>query len=260
MLFDLLDRLLEALTSLSPTVLYALTGLFTMLETSALVGLVVPGDAVVLLAGTTATTPTRFLAVVGMAVAGSLAGESLGYLLGRRFGDRLRSGRLGRRLGEANWAKAEASLNGRGGRAVFAARFVAVVHALLPVGAGTVRMPFRRFAGWAAAGSLAWSVLYVGVGAAAGASWRQYGDRLGLMAYVILSVLVAAAPVVRITRRRQPGATGPAHGDRRPRRSADAPESSPPPRFSPTRAGSGAHQAAPGPAKAALPSGLGRHR
>ena len=97
MSFDLIDRLLEALAGLNPLVLYLLTGLFTMLETSALVGLVVPGDAVVLLAGTTATSPARFLALVATAVAGSLAGESVGYLLGRRFGDRLRTSRLGRR-------------------------------------------------------------------------------------------------------------------------------------------------------------------
>ena len=96
MSFDLIDRLLEALAGLNPLVLYLLTGLFTMLETSALVGLVVPGDAVVLLAGTTATSPARFLALVATAVAGSLAGESVGYLLGRRFGDRLRTSRLGR--------------------------------------------------------------------------------------------------------------------------------------------------------------------
>ena len=139
--FDLIDRLLEALAGLNPLVLYLLTGLFTMLETSALVGLLVPGDAVVLLAGTTATTPARFLVLVGVAVAGSLAGETVGYLLGRRFGDRLRSSRLGRRVGAGNWAKAERFLNGRGGRAVFTARFVAVVHALLPVVAGAVRMP-----------------------------------------------------------------------------------------------------------------------
>src|SRR5215218_6475769 len=86
MLFDFIDGLLEALAGLSPTVLYLLTGVFTMLETSALVGLLVPGDAVVLLAGTTATSPARLVAVVGAAVAGSLAGESIGYLLGRRFG------------------------------------------------------------------------------------------------------------------------------------------------------------------------------
>jgi len=252
MLLDLIDSLLEALAGLSPTVLYLLTGVFTMLETSALVGLLVPGDAVVLLAGTTATSPARLVAVVGAAVAGSLAGESIGYLLGRRFGDRLRSSRLGRRLGEGNWAKAEAFLNGRGGRAVFAARFVAVVHALLPVVAGTVRMPFRRFVGWAAAGSLAWSVLYVSVGVAAGASWRQYGDRLGLTGYLILGVLVGAALVIRIARRRVAGAAAPADGNRLPPGPADGPGSSPAPLSTPVRSRSGVHQAARGPAQPAL--------
>jgi membrane-associated protein len=214
MFIDFVNRLLEALTGLDPQVLYLLTGGFTMLETSALVGLVVPGDAVALLAGTTATSPARFLALVGAAVAGSLAGESIGYLLGRRFGDRLRRSRLGRRVGEGNWAKADRFLNGRGGRAVFAARFVAVVHALLPVVAGTVRMPYRRFIAWAAAGSVAWSVLYVGVGAAAGASWREYGDRLGVAGYALLAALVATALLARAVRRRRrgtptPGAAGP---------------------------------------------------
>ena len=219
MFIDLVSRILEALTGLSPVVLYLLTGAFTMLETSALVGLAVPGDAVVLLAGTTATSPTRFLALVAASVAGSLVGESIGYLLGWRFGDRLRRSRLGRRLGEGNWARADRFLNGRGGRAVFAARFVAVVHALLPVVAGTVRMPYRRFIGWAAAGSLTWSMLYVGVGAAAGASWREYGDRLGLAGYVVLAALLAAALLARTIRRRRrptpaPVAAAPAEPDR----------------------------------------------
>jgi membrane-associated protein len=223
MLFDLINTLLEALARLNPVVLYLLTGVFTMLETSALVGLIVPGDAVVLLAGTTATSPARFLALVAVAVAGSLAGESVGYLLGRRFGRRLRSSRLGRRLGARNWAKAEQFLNGRGGRAVFAARFVAVVHALLPVVAGAVRMPYRRFVGWAVAGSLAWSVLYVGAGAAAGASWREYGDRLGMAGYAVLGVLVAAALLVRMARRRDPAPLRPAasQGDQPDRQAAN---------------------------------------
>ncbi len=149
MLTDLAGSLLDTLTGLSPTMLVALTAAFTTLETSALIGLLIPGDAIVLLAGTTAASPARFAALVGAAVAGSLTGESVGYLLCRRYGDRLRSSRLGRRLGEPNWARAQQFLGGRGGRAVFAARFVAVVYALLPMAAGTVGMPYRRFVGWA---------------------------------------------------------------------------------------------------------------
>jgi membrane-associated protein len=130
----------------------------------------------------------------------SLAGESAGYLLGRRYGLRLRAGWLGRRLGEDRWVAAEAFLAGRGGRAVAAARFVAVVHALVPVVAGTLGMPYRRLVGWSALGAVARSVLYVGIGAAAGVSWPQHGDRVGLAALAVVADALAVALTVRTAR------------------------------------------------------------
>jgi membrane-associated protein len=126
-----------------------------------------------------------------MTVLGSLAGESVGYLLGRRYGLRLRTGRLGRRLGEHRWVAAEAFLAGCGGRAVAVARFVAVVHALVPVLAGTLGMSYRRLVGWSALGAVAWSVLYVGIGAVAGASWRHYGDQMGLAGLALVAGALA---------------------------------------------------------------------
>jgi membrane-associated protein len=194
---------MDALIGLHPAVLYLLTGAFMVLETSLLVGLVVPGDSVVLLAGSTVTGSTRFSALVAASTLGSLLGESVGYLLGRRYGDRLRRGRLGRRLGEDAWDNAEAFLAGRGGRAVAAARFVAVVHALVPVVAGSVRMRYRRFLGWSALGAVAWSVTLVGIGALAGASWRRYGERLGLAGLVVLGAVAVAAWSLRAAWRRR---------------------------------------------------------
>jgi membrane-associated protein len=138
---------------------------------------------------------------------GSLLGESVGYLLGWRYGDRVRGSRLGRRLGQDAWANAEAFLTGRGGRAVAAARFVAVVHALVPVVAGSVRMRYRRFLGWSVLGAVVWSVTFVGIGALAGASWRQYGERLGLAGLAVLGAVVLAAWSLRAARRRRRTAT-----------------------------------------------------
>jgi membrane-associated protein len=199
---ELVAGVLQGLAGLNVTALYALAGLFTALETSVGIGLLVPGDGVVLLAGTTATTPHRFTALVAAATLGSLAGESVGYLLGRRYGPRLRAGRLGRRLGEDRWVAAEAFLAGRGGRAVAAARFVAVVHALVPVLAGTLGMPYRRLVGWSAVGAAAWSVLYVGIGAVAGASWRHYGDQMGLAGLAMLGTALAVVLAMRAARSR----------------------------------------------------------
>src|SRR6266511_3803663 len=76
---------------------------------------------------------------------GAVAGDQLGYLLGRLFGPRLRASRLGRLVGEDRWAKASASLRVRGGRAVFVGRFVGVLRALVPALAGMARMPYRVF-------------------------------------------------------------------------------------------------------------------
>jgi membrane-associated protein len=199
---ELVAGVLDGLAGLNTTALYLLAGLFTALETSVGIGLLVPGDGVVLLAGTTATTPHRFAALVTMTVLGSLAGESVGYLLGRRYGTRLRTGRLGRRLGEHRWVAAEAFLAGRGGPAVAAARFVAVVHALVPVLAGTLGMSYRRLVGWSALGAVAWSVLYVGIGAAAGASWRHCGDQMGLAGLAMLGAALAVVLAVRAARSR----------------------------------------------------------
>ena len=113
---DLLDGLLGTLTGLDPVVLLLVTGLFTAAETSMLVGMVVPGDTVMLLAGATVTSSARFAALVAVGTLGSLTGETIGYLLGHRFRDQLRNGRIGHRVGEGNWAKAEAFLNGGGGQ------------------------------------------------------------------------------------------------------------------------------------------------
>jgi hypothetical protein len=92
---------------------------------------------------------------------------------------------------------------------VAAARFVALVHALVPVVAGTVGMSYRRLIGWGALGAVAWSMLYVGIGAAAGASWRHYGDRVGLAGLAVLGATLATLLVVRAARR------GPGRPDRR---------------------------------------------
>jgi membrane-associated protein len=202
-MLDAVDTLLVALGDLQPAVLYLLTGLFMTLETTLLIGLVLPGDSVVLLAGTTVTGPARFGALVAVATFGSLLGESIGYLLGQRYGDRVRASHLGRRLGEDAWANAAAFLGGRGGRAVAAARFVAVVHALVPVVAGSVRMGYRRFLGWSALGAVAWSLTFVGVGSLAGASWRRYGERFGLAGLAVLGVVALAGWSLKTARRRR---------------------------------------------------------
>lgn len=201
-MLDVFDRFLAALTEVPPLTLYLLTGLFTALETVVLLGLVVPGDVAVLLAASTVTDASRFVMLVALSSVGSLVGESIGYVVGRSLGDRFRYSRAGQLLGEHNWVRTERFLSGRGLRALVGARFIAAIHAIAPVVAGSVRVPYRRFLLWMSAGSFIWSLVFVSVGTAAGASYREYGERLGWITYALFGILLGAIVAVRMARRR----------------------------------------------------------
>lgn len=193
-------HLIELLTAMDQTHLMLITMVFTMLETTALIGLIIPGDFAVLLAGSTANSPGRFALVLMAAATGTYLGELGGYVIGRTAGPRLRRSRF---IKEGQWAKAEAYLSGKGARVLVPARFVSVVHAVAPIVAGTVGMPFRRFAFWSGVGAVVWATAYTSVGAAAGTAYRQFGH-LGLAVSVILIVSAVIVMAVRSRARRQP--------------------------------------------------------
>lgn len=224
---DLVDQVLGVLSGLDPLLLALATAAFTMLETTALVGLVVPGDAAVLLAASTVDSPARFVLLLAAAALGTYAGELGGYGLGRAVGPRLRSSRFGRMLGEHRWTRAEAYLAGRGAPVLVPVRFVSVVHAVAPLLAGTVRMPLRRFAFWAGMGAVVWASVYTTIGTVAGAAYREYRG-LGLLTTV--AVVGASVVVVyvrrwlrRRRRRRAASAEPPAEPEPSIREDADQP-------------------------------------
>ncbi|NYI07584.1 DedA family protein [Allostreptomyces psammosilenae] len=201
---DVVGSVVEAVGQLSPHLVLCVAALFMALETTVLVGVFVPADAVVVLAGTTVAGPGNYLALVAATAAGSLLGEVAGYRIGRRFGPGIRRSRLGRRLSEEQWRRAEAFWAGRAWTLV-SIRFLPVVQALAPVVAGTVRMPFRRFVGWSAASSVVWSLVYVGVGTTARATYQDGGGTGWLIIVVAVLAGPAVAAVARLVRRYRDG-------------------------------------------------------
>jgi membrane-associated protein len=198
------DTVLSMLDGIAGLPLWALAlavALAVAAESSLLVGLIVPGDLIVLLAASGGSSAPRAAVLVVAVVAGSVAGETLGYGIGHRWGGRVRTSRLGQALGEERWDRAGRALHHRGGRAVFGARYVAAVHAVLPVAAGTLRMPIRKFLAWSTAGAVTWATLYVSVGAAAGASFREAGEHLAGVTLAVVVALGAAAALLWLRNR-----------------------------------------------------------
>src|SRR5689334_6263343 len=108
------------------------TFLSSGVEMTFLAGLLVPGESVVMLAGSL-PGPAGFAAVLVVGTLGALAGQTMGYAVGRAFGPRLRATRLGRRIGADRFDRAEAYLRDKGAPALVAVRFVAVIHAVVPI-------------------------------------------------------------------------------------------------------------------------------
>lgn len=175
---ELLSTLIDAVRDLDPVLRTLVAGIGMLLETSVFVGLVVPGDTIALVASVGVTTPAQFGWLVTALVLGAVAGESIGFALGRWAGPRLRASRAGRRLGERNWRIAEHYLGERGGIAVFLSRFLPVLHSLIPLTAGMAGMRYRVFLAWTASASVVWALLVVSLGAGAAAGYEQLAGRV----------------------------------------------------------------------------------
>jgi membrane protein DedA with SNARE-associated domain len=188
---EALTWLLDAVQTVPPVARVLLAGLAMALETSVLVGLIVPGDTVVIVAGTAVTTPVQGIVLWIAVVAGSLLGESVGFLLGRYIGPWLRGSALGRRVGEANWARSERYLRRRGGLAIFLSRFLPVLHSLVPLTVGMSGYPLRRFLAWTTPACAVWAALYISVAAAAAGTYRELADRIHFAGYLFVGAIVA---------------------------------------------------------------------
>jgi len=198
---DVLGWLLDAVQSVDPVLRTLLAGLGIFLETSVLVGLVVPGDTIVIVAATAVDTPLEYAALVAAVIIGALGGESVGFALGRYFGPRIRDSRLGRRLGEHNWHRAEHYVDRRGGIAVFVSRFLPVLHSLVPLTVGMSTMSYRRFIAWTAPACVLWAFAYVTVGAVAAGSYRELSARLHGAGYVFVGIIAVFLVLVLVAKK-----------------------------------------------------------
>jgi len=195
--------LLGALDAIPFWQLCLIVGVLLVLETTVAVGLVTPGEVVLLAAATTVAGPGEYAVMVAVAAVASLIGQTGGYLIGRRFGGRIRRSWVGRKIGEPHWVRAEGVLRGGAGRAIVGSRFLAVAHSLVPVIAGTLRMPLRRFAPYTALGAVLWGLIYVGLGSAASTAVRHSAHLIGPAFTTVLVGAVVVALVVRAVRGRR---------------------------------------------------------
>lgn len=198
-----MSSLLEPLLSLPGWVVLLAAGGLAFAEAAIFVGFVLPGETAVVLAGVAASQGRVSLPLlVVVVVVAAIAGDSVGYEVGRHAGPRvldlplLRSRRGG-------IERARAFLREKGGRAVFIGRWTAFLRAVTPGLAGVSHMPYRRFLAFNAAGGVAWGTTFCLVGYLAGASYHKVEQVAGRASLVLLGVVVAVLLIAHVRRMRR---------------------------------------------------------
>jgi membrane-associated protein len=178
--------------------------LVAFLETSFITGLLVPCGPVIIAAVVLAGEGVlSFPSVVAAAMGGALAGDSVGYWVGRGGGvavlkARGRLGVVARRVEP----RARNLIHSYPAAGIAVARLLSFVRTLMPPVAGIAGVEYRRFLLWDFVGVTLWALAYVGIGLAAEGGWSVLRELLGKGgALVFIALLVAGWILLR----RHPG-------------------------------------------------------
>jgi membrane-associated protein len=188
-----------------PLIYLAVAGL-VVAESGIGIGFFVPGELAVILGGVLAREHrVDIVVMVLVANAAAIGSYLIGYGLGRAILPwMLEHTRLGR---HPMIQRGRDQLARRGGPAVFVARFVVVVRAVMPALAGLSDLRLRTFVVFDIAGGLVWATLYTMIGYALGSAYTRALRVIGVWSYVFIGVLVVAlvANHLRVSRRHRRG-------------------------------------------------------
>jgi membrane-associated protein len=144
--------------------------------------------------------------LVLITVTASMAGDNLGYLIGRKWGSRVLSWLERSSIGASILPtgaveRSRVYFKRRGRWAVFLSRFlVAVLGGIINLVAGSELYPYRAFLVYDFAGETLSAVLPLTLGLAFGTSWEEVGNVLGAFSFFIIAVIIAGMLFSRLLR------------------------------------------------------------
>ena len=185
-----LTALIDVSAGLGYPLLFALVGAESA-------GALVPGETSLIVAGALASQGRLSLPVViGVAAGAAIAGDNVGYLIGRRGLRRLLD-----RPGYRATTRRQLLVRGEllfarwGSAAVFFGRWLPGLRVVAAWLAGAEKMPWRRFAVWNTLGGVAWATT---IGTAAYLLGRSSAGSLGAIGFAGLGVAALFALARRV--------------------------------------------------------------
>jgi membrane-associated protein len=162
-----------------------------LMERSIFVGLIIPGDVILALGGVYSSQGKMSLAaVITIGTFSAIAGESIGFWLGRRYGMRLvRRLPLVRRLERVLQLSRE-YFKKHGGKTVAIGRYATAAGAFIPFTAGVAEMPYPRFLLFDVPAILVWAVAISVFGYVFGQNLDFVDKAISRFGYAVLGLVV----------------------------------------------------------------------
>jgi heme exporter protein CcmD len=192
-----LDSLLEYLSSVSPSTLYALIGLIAFIEA---IFPPMPADVIVALtAFLAARREMNLYATIAIIVGAMSLGSAIVYWVARRYGAEWMHRQLKRFGVDTAERKLEALYGKYGLGALFVGRFIPGLRMFVPPVAGMLRVPFLPAMALMTAASIIWYGMIAALAFRVGSDWEVFRAaierllaRVGITAaaFLVLAVLI----------------------------------------------------------------------
>jgi undecaprenyl-diphosphatase len=159
---------------------YALVGVMAYLETGAFVGLIAPGETVVIAGGVIAGQgEIDLLPLIGLVWICAVLGDTTSFFIGRRLGRRFLEQHGPRvKITHERLEQVEGYFDRHGGKTILVGRFIGLVRALAPFIAGSSGLAYRRFIPFSVVGTGLWATAFCVLGYV---FWRSF-DRVAHVA------------------------------------------------------------------------------
>jgi len=169
---------------------YLIITLVVCAETGIAVGIIMPGESLVLVAGMLAATGNLKLGILFPCIfVAAVVGDAIGFAIGARLGPRIFTRTTSLFFRPEYLLRANRFYEKYGGKTIIIARFVPFVRTFAPIVAGAAQMKYRQFVVYNIVGAILWAGTMLLAGYFLGRAIPNLESKIG---YVILLVIAIA--------------------------------------------------------------------
>jgi len=167
--------------------------LIIFFETATIIGSFLPGDSLLFLLGLSlATWLNNFpiFAAIPIVILGAILGAQVGYIFGEKIGPKLFERDRGFFLNRATAERTKEFWSKYGNRAIFVARFIPILRALVPMFAAIGKMPVKLFSKLNVISAIVWVTVLMSLGYTLGQiEFVKHNIELMVITFAVLSSL-----------------------------------------------------------------------